>query len=292
MKKILLVDANLLLFRSFYAAAAIIPNNPGNMPAHLFFNSFFELYKEEKPEYVFFAFDGVGPTWRHTEFDGYKAGRTKAPNELYQQKEIIRNILDTMKLKNVSKNGDEADDLIATFANKYKNEFDILILSEDRDLLQLVDDNISIIQKNRDKNIKGKYIKINSRNFFEKFGFKPKQTTDYKAIAGDKSDNLLGIKGIGPKTTLDLLNKYSDLDEIYSNLDKASEKIRNTFIEFKDQAYKCKKLATLNNNVDIDLNLDNLEINNSSFSSSEVLELLDKLNLKKIKEIIYKINNS
>ncbi|MBR4025385.1 MAG: hypothetical protein IKJ03_00340 [Mycoplasmataceae bacterium] len=116
MKTILLIDANLLLFKSFYAATKINPN-PNNLPAHLFFITFLEILKAEKPDYVFLAFDGIGKTKRHEEFEQYKSGRTKAPDELYKQKEIIREILDVMNLKHLSKNGDEADDLIATLTN-------------------------------------------------------------------------------------------------------------------------------------------------------------------------------
>ena len=289
MKTILLIDANLLLFKSFYAATKINPN-PNNLPTHLFFITFLEILKAEKPDYVFFAFDGIGKTKRHEEFEGYKLGRTKAPDDLYKQKEIIRDILDVMNLKHLSKNGDEADDLIATLTNKYKDNNRILILSEDKDLLQLVDKNVSIIQKNKSK-INERYKKINLDNFYEIYNFYPHQVIDYKGMAGDSSDNLPGIKGVGPKTSIQLLSKYNNLEGIYENLDNLSEKQKEIFLKNKEYAFMCKKLAKLNTSVDIDFDLESLKFNNNNFQNEKMFNILENFKLKKIIEIIRKIIN-
>lgn len=285
MKKFLLIDANLLLFRSFYAAQAINQNNLGNLPAHLFFNTFIEIIKNELPDYVFFAFDAFGKTKRHEIFDQYKAGRTKAPDELYEQKKLIRSLLDTMELTNLDQIGDEADDLIATICNKYKNDNIINILSEDRDLLQLVDKNVNIVIKNKDKSINDKYIKITIDNFYNKFQFNPNQVTDYKAIAGDMSDNLKGIKGIGPKSTIELLKKYQHLENIYENINELKEKQKLLFLENKDNAFLCKKLATLNI-VNINIEQDALSFNINNLKKENIINQLEKCNLRKISSII------
>lgn len=289
MKKILLIDANLLLFRSFYAAQAI-SKIPGNMPTHLFFNTFFELFKVENPDYVFFAFDGFSKTWRHQKFEQYKAGRIKAPNELYIQKDVIREILNSLNLKHLAKDTDEADDLIATLTEKYKNENEILILSEDRDLLQLIDKNVTIIQKNTNKEVNAKYKKINDKNFFSIYNFYPNQVVDYKGIAGDSSDNLLGIKGIGPKTATNLLSKYKTLEGIYDNINELSQKQKNMFLENKECSFMCKELATLNKNVNLDLNLKSLEVLVANFKSEKAIETLNKYSLKKIIDTINKLH--
>ncbi len=280
-KKILLVDANLLMFRSFYAAYAI-NKNPSNMPMHLFFSSLFESIKVEQPSYLFLAFDAYGKTKRHDEYPEYKAGRQKAPDALYEQKEKILKVLDQMNIFYFSQIGDEADDLIATLTNKFKNEYEIVILSEDKDLLQLVDNNVCVKQKNRDKKLNQKYIKINNENFYDIFSFYPNQVVDYKGIAGDNSDNLIGIKGVGPKTTIELLSKYQTLENIYSNLNELSSKQQETFLKFKDQALLCKKLATLNENVDMDIELNQLLINENNFYNQQVFDLLENFGLNKI----------
>lgn len=287
MKKILLVDANLLLFRSFYAAYAISKTS-NNMTTHLFFNSVLEVIKKEKPDFVFFAFDAHAKTKRQETFEEYKAGRIRPPKEIYEQKDLIIKILNKMKFKWIEVPGDEADDIIATICTRYKNTNEIFIFSEDKDLMQLIDMNVFIIVKNKDKKIKQKYEKIWTENFFEKFNILPSQVIDFKGIAGDNSDNLTGIKGIGPKTTIELLSKFKSLEGIYENLDFLTQKQKEAFIKNKDNAFLCKKLATLNTNVDININLDESSFFIDNLNNIEVEKILSDNNLKKLIELIKK----
>lgn len=288
MKKVLLIDGNLLLFRSFYAAQAINLDSQ-NMTTHLFLTSFLELFNIEKPEYVFFAFDAHGPSKRHQEFADYKAGRRQAPIEIFQQKDLITKILDVMNLKWYEKVGDEADDLIATITNKYKNENEILIFSEDKDLLQLVDKNVRVIVKNKNKTEKAKYRKISEDNFYSIFQYHPYQVIDYKGIAGDNSDNLIGIKGIGHKQAIDLLSKYQNLENIYANLDQLKPKQKELFTNNKCQAMMCKKLATLNLNVDLDFDINQMKVLIDQITSNNVQEILNKYQLKRILNLLNKL---
>lgn len=292
MKKILLVDGNLLLFRSFYAAQAIVKDQPINMGIHLFFNTFLEIFKKANYEYVFFAFDAIGPTWRHNEYDQYKSGRKKAPEDLYKLKEIIFEILNIMKISFAALTGDEADDLIATLCVRYKKDFFIDIFSEDKDLLQLIDNNVDIIMKNKDKSIKDKYAKISIDNFYSIFNFYPEQIVDYKSIAGDNSDNLPGITGIGPKQTIDLLRRYKNIENIYLNIGHLSPKQQELFSKNKEQALLCKKLATLNTNVNISNNLDDMLVKIENIKNDNVFNILNKYYLKKIWNIISNLNNN
>ena len=292
MKKILLVDGNLLLFRSFYAAQVIVKDQPINMGIHLFFNTFLEIFKKENYQYVFFAFDAIGTTWRHNEYNQYKSGRKKAPEDLYKLKDIIFEILKTMKISFAALSGDEADDLIATLCIRYKNDFIIDIFSEDKDLLQLIDNNVNIIMKNKDKNIKDKYAKINMDNFYTIFHFYPKQILDYKSIAGDNSDNLPGITGIGPKQTIDLLQRYENIENIYLNIDQLTPKQQELFNKNKEQALLCKRLATLNTNVNMSNDLDDMFIKIENIQNEEVVNVLNKYYLKKILNIISNLNNN
>lgn len=288
MKKVLLIDANLLLFRSFYAAQAINLDSQ-NMTTHLFLTSFLKLFDVEKPEYVFFAFDAHGPSKRHQEFAGYKANRQQAPIEIFQQKDLITKILGVMNLKWYEKVGDEADDLIATITNKYKNENEILIFSEDKDLLQLVDKNVKVIVKNKNKQENAQYRKISEDNFYSIFEYHPYQVIDYKGIAGDNSDNLIGIKGIGHKQAIDLLSKYQNLENIYANLDQLKPKQKELFENNKDQAMMCKKLATLNLNVDLDFDINQMKVFVDQMTSSDVQKILNEYQLKKILNLINKL---
>ena len=292
MKKILLVDGNLLLFRSFYAAQVIVKDQPINMGIHLFFNTFLEIFKKENYQYVFFAFYSIGPTWRHNEYTQYKSGRKKAPEDLYKLKDIIFEILKTMKISFGALSGDEADDLIATLCIRYKNDFIIDIFSEDKDLLQLIDNNVNIIMKNKDKSIKDKYAKINMDNFYTIFHFYPKQILDYKSIAGDNSDNLPGITGIGPKQTIDLLQRYENIENIYLNIDQLTPKQQELFNKNKEQAFLCKRLATLNTNVNMSNDLDDMFIKIENIQNKDVVNILNKYYLKKILNIISNLNNN
>ena len=288
MEKILLVDGNLLLFRAFYAAYAINKNS-ANLPTHLFFKSILDAINQEDPQYLFIAFDAHAKTKRHQLFQDYKAGRQSPPPEIYQQKQLIASLLDLAKIKQWEQAGDEADDLIATLATKYCNQYQIVIFSEDKDLLQLVQSNIEILAK--DKKDKKSYLKINPNNFKDFYQIEPWQILDYKAIAGDSSDNLKGVKGIGDKTAISLLNQYQNLENIYENLDQLTKSQQTKFIDSKDDAFLCKSLAKLNTEVDLDFNLDDLKFYFHNFLNAAFLDQLQKANLKNLYDLFKKWQN-
>lgn len=282
MEKILLIDGNLLLFRSFYAAYAF-SKQVNNLPTHLFLNSIIEVIKQESPSYIFVAFDANEKTKRHIEYPNYKSGRISPPIEIYEQKQIIISLLELAKIKWFEQGGDEADDLIATLCTKYCDQYQIIIFSEDKDLYQLVDENISILIKN--KNAKIGYKKITINNFYDEMKIYPNQIIDFKAIAGDSSDNLKGIKGIGKMTAIELLNKYKTLENIYNNLNELSKVQQIKFIEWKDEAFLCKKLATLNRLVVLNFSLKDIEFDFKNFYNQEFLIKLKENNLNKLFQI-------
>lgn len=286
MKKMLLVDGNLLLFRSFYAAYAV-SKEINNLPSHLFFNSLIEVIKQEEPEYIFLGFDAFGKTKRHEKFEQYKAGRISPPISIYEQKKIITELLNLAKIKWFEQIGDEADDLIATLTHKYYKQNEIVIFSEDKDLLQLIDSNISILIKNK-KNKSKSYMKINQNNFYDIFQLKPYQIPDFKAIAGDISDNLKGVKGIGDKTAITLLNKYETLENIYENLTELTNNMQNKFIYSKNIAILCKELAILNKNVNLNFEINDIKFNFMNLYEDIFLNRLKKYDLNKIH---YKLTN-
>lgn len=256
----LLVDGNLLLFQSFYASAAtnntIMTDKNGNVTnaVHVFFSTLFKVLKEIRPSYLFIAFDASSKTKRHESFADYKAGRAQAPQELYDQFDIVKNILTQAKIPWLEKNGDEADDLIATLCAHNKNTLNF-IYSKDKDLLQLVNENTAILKKNSGaKAYTEPFELITLGNFFSLYGITPEQIPDFKGLAGDKSDNLRGINGIGDKGAIKLINDFGTLENIYENLDKLSATITKKLLADKDSGFMCKELAKLNKNVDINTN--------------------------------------
>lgn len=288
MSKILLIDGNLLLFRSFYASYSF-NKNANNLPTHLFFTSIFEVIRQEKPSYIFVAFDAHAKTKRHEIYNEYKSGRISPPPEIYNQKKIITKLLEQAKIKWFEKPGDEADDLIATLCTKYCDKNRIIIFSEDKDLYQLIDTNIEILIKDKQK--KNTYKKLDNNNFFNELNFYPNQVVDFKAIAGDSSDNLKGIKGIGNKTAIELLNKYKTLDGIYENMEKLTNSQKEKFIESKTTAYLCKQLATLNRFVILDFDLEQLKFDFSNLKSDNFISELKLQNLNNLIQQIQKFDN-
>ncbi|WP_406615886.1 5'-3' exonuclease H3TH domain-containing protein [Mycoplasmopsis hyopharyngis] len=250
----LLVDGNLLMFQSFYASYnpyfQVLQNANGvtTNGIHVFFMTLFKLIKKVEPKYLFVAFDSPGDkTWRSQEFSEYKAGRQKAPEIIFEQFQWTKKILSSLAIPWIEKKGDEADDLIATLSTHNEGTNNI-IYSKDKDLLQLVNSNTSILKYD---SFNHEYIQINHENFFDIFELEPSQIPDFKGLSGDSSDNLKGVKGIGDKTAIKLLNKYHTLENIYDHIDELSASVKTKMLSEKPSAYMCKKLAILNHNVDI-----------------------------------------
>ncbi|MGL5204867.1 MAG: 5'-3' exonuclease [Metamycoplasmataceae bacterium] len=290
--KLLLIDGNLLLFKSFFAtwySNNKLETNEGINTAtvHTFLLSLLKVIETYKPTHCFIAFDAGKKTKRNEIYKDYKAGREKAPLEIFEQKKIILEILDIMKIKHMDMKGYEGDDLIASLTMKFSNENEILIWSDDQDLLQLIDNNVSVIVK--DKKSKQFMIK-NIQNFKNLHGFEHYQIPDFKGISGDSSDNLPGIKGIGQKGAISLLNKYETLENIYNHITELTSSQQEKFIASKDIALMCKELAKLEMFLDINIKLDDLKMND--LVNANVLKVLRKYELNTIKKILQKNNFS
>jgi len=293
MDKILLIDGNSLLYRAYYGTsfnkAKMLKTSNGiyTNAVLTFMNMMDSINSRRNYSKIIVAFDSFKKTSRHKLFSDYKGGRQKTPNELIMQFPIIKEILLAKKIICYESGEWEADDVIATLSKKFNNNF-IEILSSDRDLLQLVNKNVSIIlNKSGVKNIK----LISIVNFSNEYFISPSQIPDFKGIVGDSSDNLPGIKGLGEKTAIKLLNDYKTLENIYENLDNLSDNIKIKFIESKNLAYLSKKLAILNTNV----NLEKLKLrtNNANLyavlKKYELLSLINKYELNKDKLIFNKL---
>lgn len=249
MSKIVLVDGNSLMFRAYYATAY----NPSQMMKTsngLYTNAVYtfiillnKILEIENMTNLFVAFDKGKKTLRHQEYDDYKGTRRKMPEEFAMQIPYIKEYLDIMNIARLELDEYEADDIVGTLANKTKTTFDeVLVITSDRDLLQLVKDNITVCLTKKGFSELDYYTKD---NFYEKLGFNANQLIDYKALTGDSSDNLPGIPKVGEKTAIKLLNQFSTLEEMYENIDKLPAKLIDNFKNYETSARRTKHLATI-----------------------------------------------
>ncbi len=301
MKKIILIDGNNLMFRSYYATAynGNFMKNSKDFPTNALFgftNMINKIINEEKPTYILVAFD-KGKTFRHEEYQDYKGGRTETPDELKKQFPVAKNLLTAMGIKYYEIDNYEADDIIGTFAKFCDDEPDFIgtIVSSDKDLLQLISSDVDIkLLKSHD------YIRYNETSFEAEYGIKPINIIDLKALMGDSSDNIPGVKGVGEKTALKLLQDYKTLDGIYENIDSIKGKLKEKLENDKENAYKSYHLATIVKDVPLNINIDDTKYEGSntdklnqiyeelefySFLKKETPKKLDKINFKIIKDI-------
>lgn len=263
MKRLVLIDGNSLMFRSYYATAytgSLMKTKEGLYTNAVF--GFCNMINKllEKESYAFVAFDAGKQTFRHKEYSEYKGTRKPLPEELRTQIPLIKEFLDIMGIKRMENLDYEADDLLATVSQKLQNDFDeFMVVTGDHDLLQLVSDKVTVALTKKGVGDLDLYTKS---NFKEKTGFEPNQLIEYKGIVGDTSDNLPGIKGIGEKTCIKLINEFNTIEGIYQHLDSLTTRCRNLFIESKDIALNCRRLATLEKNALIDINANDVIIKN------------------------------
>ena len=276
MEKIILVDGNNLLFRSYYATAYTgnFMKNSKGFPTNALFgftNMMNKIIEEEKPTYIMVAFD-KGKTFRHNKYDFYKQGRIETPNELKLQFPKAKELLNAMGIKYYEIDNYEADDIIGTFAeycNKDPN-FIGTIISSDKDLLQLISNDIDIkLLKQKD------YLRYNEDIFSKEYGIKPINIIDLKALMGDASDNIPGVKGIGEKTALKLLQEYKTLDGIYEHIDEIKGKTKEKLEQDKDNAYMSYEIATIYKEVPIAINIDELKYLGSTEKLNSLYEELE-----------------
>ena len=260
MKKIVLLDGNNLLFRSYYATAysGSIMKNSKNFPTNAlygFVNMLNKIINEENPEYIMVAFD-IGTNFRKEFYQEYKEGRSAMPDELKVQFPKAKEILDAMGITHYELEPFEADDIIGTFARYCDDSSDCegMIISSDKDLLQLISSKVSVkLLKTKES------IKYNPTSFLNDWGFEPIKMIDYKALAGDPSDNIPGVKGVGEKTAINLLSTYGSLDNIYNNIDNIKGALKTKLINDKDNAFLSQKLATIYTKVPIDFDLEKIK---------------------------------
>lgn len=252
MEKLILIDGNSLINRAFYALPIL--NNVKGEPVNAvygFANMLIKAINDYKPNYIAVAFDLHAPTFRHKMYAEYKAGRRKMPDELASQLPVLKDMLRLMNIKILEKETFEADDIIGTVSRRFPVKS--IILTGDRDSLQLINDNVDVYLTKRGLS---EILAVNDENIVENFGFNASQVVDFKSLAGDSSDNIPGVPGIGEKTAVDLLQKYGSLDGVYEHLDDCTPKMREKLSQNRELALLSQTLATIDVNVPIECTLE------------------------------------
>ena len=287
--KLLLIDGNSVLFRAFYATGYgnIMKTSKGvyTNAVYAFANMLNKAIKTIAPDYCVVAFDKGKHTFRHDIAPDYKAGRRETPEELIGQFQLVREMLEAYRIPYLEYDTIEADDIIGSLAKKYPIE--TCILSSDRDMLQLIDDTTSVYVMRKGMS---DIAKMDEPALKDEYGLKPYQIIDYKGLAGDKSDNIKGVEGVGDKTAVKLLNDYDTCEGIYEHIDEIKGKLQEKLIRDKDSCFLSKTLATIKTDVDIDRDLDDFRLDiddegrNAFFEKYEMYSLIRKPENKPVKK--------
>lgn len=282
-QKLMVIDGNSILNRAFYGlqGANLLATSDGLYTNAVFgfINIMNKYVEEENPQYMCVAFDLKAPTFRHKEFDGYKANRKGMPDELRVQMPVIKEVLDAMRIKRLELEGFEADDILGSISLcAQEKDMDVVIVTGDRDALQLASKSTRI-KIPKTKGGKTETEEYDSDIIFEKFGIKPVQFIDVKALMGDTSDNIPGVPGIGEKTALDLIQNYNSLENLYDNLDKITKKgLKEKLETYKEQAFMSKKLAAIERNMPFLCHIE--ELLRDEFDKPKLYELFRRLEFK------------
>lgn len=278
----MLIDGSSLIFRAFFALPKLT-NNDGVMTNGVYgfltmYNNAFDRYK---PDYVLVAFDRASKTFRHKEFEDYKGTRDKMPSELSYQFGILKDILDSLNIKYTDLDGFEADDIVGTYAKMAQEAgYESVLITGDRDYLQLVDDKIVV---NLTKKGVSETKEYTVDSIKEEFGLSPKQLIEVKGLEGDKSDNIPGVDGIGPKKAIGFIQKYGSIEGLYEHIDEVSgKKTKQTLIDSEAIAYMSKKIGTIVTSAPVEFDLEELKVKDPDLES--LREKYSKYNFNKFLE--------
>lgn len=279
--KIMILDGNSLLFRAFYAMPPLKTKKGQYTNAvYGFLSMMYKLLDMYSPEYICVAFDPKKPTFRHEQYKDYKATRAKAPDELVEQFQLIRDVLKTHKIKCVEIDGFEADDVAGTFATAAEKQgAKVYLVTSDKDYLQLIDENINVILTKKGVT---NTEEMDVQAMWDAYGISPAQFVDLKALMGDSSDNIPGVGGVGEKTALKLIQEYGSLDSVYENIDNVKGKLRDKLETDKMQAYMSQTLARIIRDIPVEFNINDYRTQKPI--SKELLNLYDELEFRTFKK--------
>lgn len=260
MKKLLLVDGHAMIHRAYHALPPLTSANgtPTNA-VYGFFNMLYKAIQDFTPTHLVIAFDTPVPTFRKELLEEYQSLRPELPEDLVIQFSIIKELLIADGIPCLEKPGFEADDVIGTISSKLASkEMDVYILTGDKDILQMVKPHIHIIMP---KIGLSNVVVYDHDKVVEKMGVPPDQIPDYKALAGDSSDNYGGVKGLGPKTAIKLLQQFNSIENLYLHIDEVeNDRMRELLKEYKEKVLLLKTIATIRRDVDVEINEEKMKI--------------------------------
>lgn len=257
-KLLILIDGNSLMNRAYYALPELMNKKGQHTNAiYGFANILFKIMDTYKPSHISVAFDLKAPTFRHKQYDAYKGNRKKMPDELREQVEPLKKMIDAFGINRIELEGYEADDLIGTVAKNFEQDgFEVYIITGDKDALQLVSDKIKVLFTKKGISELDEY---DPDKMTEKYELTPQQFIDLKGLMGDQSDNIPGVAGIGEKTGIKLLKEYGSIENIYMNIDEISKSVKAKLEAGYDMAFLSKSLATIMVDIPLELKVDEFE---------------------------------
>ena len=295
--KLMVIDGNALVHRSFHALPSTMMTKNGEVvnAVYGFAGFLIKAIRELRPEYVVLTMDRKEPTFRHKKFKAYKAKRVKAPQELYDQIPLVKELATAFDIPIFEKASFEADDLIGTIVNNVDGQVEKIILPGDMDTLQLVNEHTKVYSMSRGIT---ESIIYDENLVTTRFGITPGQMIDYKALRGDPSDNIPGVRGVGEKTAVVLLNKFKTLDKVYAEVKKNSKAIRSIVTsriidllnEYKKEAYLSKDLATIKCDVPLKFNLGKTRFR--TYDQEKVVEFFSRMEFKSLLPRLQALGNS
>jgi len=289
--KLLILDGNALIHRSFHALPPTMTTKNGEMvnAVYGFTTVLLKAIREFRPEYVVLTLDRKAPTFRHEQYQEYKAKRVKAPDELYAQIGRVKAVAEAFDIPIFEKDGFEADDLIGTISRLVDGKIEKIIVTGDMDTLQLINEHTKIYGMSHGLTDSVIY---DAGALKAKFNLTPEQMIEYKALRGDPSDNIPGVRGIGEKGALALLEDFKTLDGIYKNItsEKIKERTRGLLLEHKDEAYLSRDLATIKCDVEIDFDLGKTRF--GSFDQEKVAQLFSELEFKSLLPRVHSLGDN
>jgi DNA polymerase-1 len=284
MKKLLLIDANSLIHRSFHALPPLtsLKGEPINAIYGLS-SILLKILRDHNPDYIVAAFDRPEPTFRDAIFTQYKAHRPPTDNLLVPQLHEAHNTFGKFGVKVVEQAGLEADDIVGILAEKFKNSPDmkVVIFSGDKDNLQLVDGEKVVVELL--KTGVSKTVVYNESLFLQHYGFSPKQLVDYKALVGDTSDNIPGVRGIGPKGATDLIKEFGTIEKIYEDIELVSKKVlKEKLVASKEMALMSRELAEIKRDAPLEISLEEIKFN--GLNKGIIKQYFEELGFKSLVE--------
>jgi DNA polymerase I-like protein with 3'-5' exonuclease and polymerase domains/5'-3' exonuclease len=281
-KQLILVDGHALFHRAYHAMPALTTSKGELVNAVYGFTAMLlRVIEDVGPEYIVVTFDTATPTFRHQEYTAYKANRTAAPDGLHEQLPRVKEVVEALNIPIFELPGFEADDLIGTLARQATEngiaDLEVYIVTGDRDAIQLVTDRVKVYTPGKSLS---DVILFDEKKVSEKYGFAPKQLVDYKALAGDSSDNIPGVRGIGEVSATKLVQQYGSVEEVYKHLDELPERQQKLLAQDSESAVLSKKLATIDVQVPIQLDLEKCSVRD--YDKDQVVTLFTELEFKSL----------